>query len=513
MSLKIRNQISIVVMALLAVGVFLFVWKVMLFGPRGPYEVKAEFADSGGITKNSQVKIGGVPGGTVEDIDLKTVKQPDGTFKDTAVVTMKLEDGAYPIGAGATAASRPVNLLGEKYVELKPGDRNKPQDSGVTIPADRTTRPVELDDLLNTLQPDVRARMRILFNEAGIALAGRGSDFNKTLEQLPPALDETRKLVEDFSADNRALDSAIVQSDRVIASFNRENEDLQRLISSADETLEITADKRRQIGATLREAPGTVRRLTGTLAELGGTARELEPMSRQLRQTAPQLDGALKELPDFQKAAGPALEAAEDVAPSLTRLGRDARRPVERLEPVMSRLDTFSQRLQPVLDIADKDRGLVGLINVMNNWENVILREDGLSTTFGTFVSVDPTSLNVLVSNYLDVLNGKKKSASRRREDPAGGPVPTVPLPKGDELKAPANTNPTELLPKIKLPDLPKLPDLIDNVPLPEQLKDTAKSLGTTVDQLLDLLTGQKGQKAEDQKGPTGKLLDYLLGP
>lgn len=510
MSLRTRNQISVVVIAALSIGAFFFVWKVMLFGPAGPYQVKAEFADSGGVTKNSQVKIGGVPGGTVEEIDLKTTKQPNGTFKDTAIVTMQLEDGAFPIGAGASANSRPVNLLGEKYIELKPGDRSKEQPSGTTIPIEKTARPVELDDMLNILQPDVRARVRILFNEAGIALDGRGSDFNATLGQLPPALDETKQFVADFSADNKALDRAIVQSDRVIGAFNKENKDLQRLVESADETLKITADKRQEIGATLREAPGTLRQLTSTLSDLGGTATALEPMSRQLRQTAPQLEGALKELPDFQEDAAPALDAAQDAAPALTRLGREAQGPVERLEPVMGRLNTFSERLQPVLDIADKERGLVGLFNVMNNWENVILREDGLGTTFGTFVSVDTNAVNVLVSNYLDSLSSKKDASSRRRGDPKRT-VPTVPLP-GDSGSPTGPSQPAKpgLLPKITLPELPRLPDLIDNVPIPKQLEDTAKDLGTTVDNLLDVLTGQKGQT---RKGPTGQLLDYLLGP
>ena len=85
------------------------------------YVVRAEFRDAAGLRKNSDVKIGGVPGGKITKIAL--------TAKDTAIVTMKLRDGAVPIGTGATADARPVNLLGEKYVDLRPGDLKRAVDT------------------------------------------------------------------------------------------------------------------------------------------------------------------------------------------------------------------------------------------------------------------------------------------------------------------------------------------------------------------------------------------------
>ncbi len=179
MTLKQKNYISGIVIALLGAAAFVFAWKVVFFPAKGDYVVKAEFRDAGGITKNSDVKIGGVPGGQVDKIDLDK-------RNDTAIVTMRLKKEAAPIGAGAIAASRPVNLLGEKYIDMKVGDLSKPQKSGVFIPMSRTSRPVELDDVLNILQPGIRARLRILVNEAGIAMDGAGADFNKALGDLPP---------------------------------------------------------------------------------------------------------------------------------------------------------------------------------------------------------------------------------------------------------------------------------------------------------------------------------------
>jgi phospholipid/cholesterol/gamma-HCH transport system substrate-binding protein len=490
-SLKTRNTISVAVIVLLAAGLFLFVWKVMLFGPSGPYTVKAEFQDSGGITHNSDVKIGGVPAGTITDLEL--------TKRDTAVITMKLDEG-YPIGSGAVANSRPVNLLGEKYIELLPGDMRHKQKSGVLIPESRTSRPTELDDMLNILQPDVRARMRILINEAGIALAGRGANFNDLLDKLPPALDQTEKVVADFSRDNGRLKSAVVQSDRVLASFTRKNEDLQKLVDSAAGTLRITADKRRQIAATLQQAPSTVRQLQSTLADLGGTATQLEPMARQVRATAPQLARTLRDVPDFTKDASPALSAASKAAPALTSLGRRATAPVQRLEPTLGQLDEFAGRLAPVTDVADKDKGLIRLLNVLETWSRVVNRQDGLGHTFGTQATVDRTLITGAVQKYLDLSKGNRRSKGKRKAAPKATPAP-----------APRTRSPQSEKPKVALPKLPKLKlPPVPKVKLNQDLKKTLDQVGGGVDKALDGLTGQ--QRSDGQKGATGKLLDYLMG-
>ncbi len=489
MSLRTKNVISVVVLAALAITVFFVAWKVVFFPPPGPYTVVAEFEDAAGVTKNSDVKIGGVPGGIVEDIELKQ-------GSDTAIVTMKLDEGAFPIGAGAVADSRPVNLLGEKYIDMDAGDLSQPQDSGAMIPIERTSRPVELDDILNTLQPGIRARMRILINEAGISMMGRGSDFMEVLENLPPALDETEELVAGFSAENDTLESAIVQSDRVIDAFEREKGELQNLVDSATGTLEITADKRAELAATLRSAPGALRQLQTTLGELGTTATELEPMSRQVRAAAPPLVDALQELPAFAGDAEPALQAAIAVSPALTRLGIEGREPVRRLAPTAARLSEFTQRFQPTLDILEKDKGFQGILNVMNGWASAISRVDGVSHTFGTELVLDSTLIENAMSRYAPDASSRKKSS---RSKPAAPPRAAEPERKADP--APRR----ELLPKIKLPKLPELP-------VPGEVKKTLGNVGGAVDQAIDGLTGRREQRGSE-KGSTGKLLDYLMGP
>jgi len=174
---------AIAPLAVLAAAAALYVGgNKLLFSDDGGYVVRAEMRDASGLAKESAVKIGGVPAGSVIDIAL--------TKRDTALVTMRLEKGAAPVKDGTTARVRPVNLLGEKYVELAQG-AGRALASGGRIPIQRTSHAVELDDVFNTLDADTRARLAVLINESGVAMNHRGRDFNAMLKDLPPALGDS----------------------------------------------------------------------------------------------------------------------------------------------------------------------------------------------------------------------------------------------------------------------------------------------------------------------------------
>jgi phospholipid/cholesterol/gamma-HCH transport system substrate-binding protein len=196
---------------------------VLLSSGGGGYIVRAEFHDLGGLRKDSSVKIGGVTGGAVTSISV--------TKHDTAIATFTLDSNAAPIGAGAGVEVRPTDLLGERYAQLNVGDLNHRQPSGTLIPVQNTSAPVELDDILNTFNVDTRMRLRILVNEAGVALTGRGADFSRLLYAMPPNLDQARKLLGQVASQNQTLSNLIAEGDRVAAAVNGKRDQLGNLIN------------------------------------------------------------------------------------------------------------------------------------------------------------------------------------------------------------------------------------------------------------------------------------------
>jgi phospholipid/cholesterol/gamma-HCH transport system substrate-binding protein len=167
-----------------------------------PYTVTVQFSDVLDLVPQSGVRVRDVPVGRVESISLG---------KDwTASVTVQV-NGDVQLPANATAAIQQSSLLGEKYVELAAPTAEPPQGrlgNGSTIPLDRTSRNVEVEELLGALSLVLNggglAQLDTINRELGVALQGRESGVRNTLDQLQTfigGLDSQKEQI------NRALDS------------------------------------------------------------------------------------------------------------------------------------------------------------------------------------------------------------------------------------------------------------------------------------------------------------------
>ena len=83
---------------------------------------------------------------------------------NAALLVMELKDTALPLHKNATAKIRPrIFLEGNFFVDLKPGTPDSPQlDSGDTIAITQTSTPVQLDQVLTSLQSDSREDLQNL---------------------------------------------------------------------------------------------------------------------------------------------------------------------------------------------------------------------------------------------------------------------------------------------------------------------------------------------------------------
>ncbi len=455
------------------------------------YVVYAKFTDAGGILKNYNVKVGQVAAGKITEITLDK--------DDNAVAKMEMDKGAFPIGQGATAKVRPVNLLGEKYVDLDPGDLRKPVESGVTIPVSKTGSPIELDDALNVLDPDTRGAMRIIINEAGLTMAGRGADFNQTLEDLPPALDATRALIDQVNDENVRLKQLIVQGDRVLRTVTPKADDLGDLVSSAADALETAAQRRQALGQTVQDAPQALASLRTTLSKLQDASGQLAPAADDLRATSPQLVETLRRVPAFTKDAKATLQEIRKVSPQLSKLGRRSTPTLRELRPTLARVSQFSRDLRPLVDTLDQGGSTKALLAFINGWASVTSTGDGIGHVFRLNANVDTLALTSLLSRVGDAeLPGTAARKSKSADKPGASPesAPTTSAPSTGAQ-----------------PNRPLKP-LTDGLkPLGDGLNKTLKDVGGSVGGVVDGLTGKgKSGSRTPPESATGKLLNYLLG-
>ena len=120
--MKIHNETKIgimVIVCLVLLGYMTFRSESFSFKNRG-YHVKAHFNNIDGVNLNSPVMVNGYEVGAVEDI-----KIVDGEHETIMELTLSL-DAKAKLREGAKAYVKNLGLMGEKYVGLTSGEKDKP---------------------------------------------------------------------------------------------------------------------------------------------------------------------------------------------------------------------------------------------------------------------------------------------------------------------------------------------------------------------------------------------------
>jgi phospholipid/cholesterol/gamma-HCH transport system substrate-binding protein len=250
--------VALIAIALIAVGVaWAFTKKVPW---ADSYEVKAVFPSAQNVRIDSPVRIAGVNVGKVTKVEpagpeAQTVVEessesedtatsgdtassdPDATSTAAAVVTMEIEEEGRPIKTDATFRLLPrLFLEGNLFVDLKPGSPSAPEaEEGHAFPLDQTSNSVQLDQILTTLQADVRDQLQIALEEFGSALVDHGGaeGFQELYRSSPGANKYTAQVNEAFLGENpHDLSGLIKNLDKVLRGLGRNEEALKDLVTN-----------------------------------------------------------------------------------------------------------------------------------------------------------------------------------------------------------------------------------------------------------------------------------------
>lgn len=489
--------------AILAVAALAVFAIIFMTGSDG-YTVRAELENAAGVRKNSSVKIAGVPGGKVKEFEI--------TDDDTAIAILSLDENAAPIGEGASIKIRPTDLLGERYIALDPGDRSKPQESNPVVPIEQTAQPVELDQILNVFNADTRARVRLLVNEFGVAMQGRGADFNKLLDELPPGLEDAQELVKEVADENESLERLVTNGDSLLKRINTKRDDFGETIEQADRALTTIADKRERLGETLRTAPGGLAALRDTMDNVRTASASLGPAADSLRRTTVPLTAALKTLPSFEDSAEDTLKAAVTASPAIRKLASGATSPLRSVRPTADALTGLLGESGPAVGSLDR-RVMKDAMWFLQNWALGLKGRDGLGHFIGAHVTISG-------NEFKSIFEGFKEAGTAQ---PKTEPEETPPTPRAksepEKRAAEPEAKRKAKLPEVKLPKLKDLPKTLKDLPkkVGELPKDVMKALPKVDKGLKDSVDGLGnrlgGQQQRQQGSDASGLFDYLFAP
>jgi ABC-type transporter Mla subunit MlaD len=380
---RTRNRISPFVAGMILV-VLIAILSFVAFSPSlpfsSPYEVKAVFSNAANIQARSPVRIAGVNVGEVKSVE----RQGDST---NSLVSMSIEDKGLPIFQDAQMKIRPrIFLEGNFFVDIQPGTPGgaKIKDGG-TVPITQTSGPVQLDQVLTSLQGDTRKQLQVLIQGYGSALNGKplpgedddqdpdvkgltaGEALNKSLDYATPALRGIALVNEaSLGTELHDLSKLIAGQQKVSEKLASNDQNLKDLVTNFNRTTAAFAAESDNLSTTIRLLPGVLRQARPTLADLNASFPPTRAFAREIlpgvRQSAATID-----------ASFPWIEQVRQLVskPELQGL-------VAELKPAVSSLSAVTDEslvLLPQVDLANR----CVIRNVLPTGDKVI--DDGFLST------------------------------------------------------------------------------------------------------------------------------------
>jgi phospholipid/cholesterol/gamma-HCH transport system substrate-binding protein len=268
---------------------------VLLLNASGGYEVRAIFTDAGQVVTGNQVQVGGVPVGSVD-----SVKLIDGGHQ--AELDLSINGGEAPLHQGTTATIRNPSLtdVAGRYVSLVPGPNNAPTiHSGGEIPTEDTTEIVDLDQLLDSLDPQVVSALSHVVHSSAIASHGRGRQLAATIHSLNPALSRSAAMFGELDQDQAAFKTLVASSAQLVNTLAAHGQEITAGSGAATAALRAIASRRQALASSIGEAPPTLRRAIPTLSSVRGLLGQVDPA---LREAMPFATGLSRLLPRLEPA-------------------------------------------------------------------------------------------------------------------------------------------------------------------------------------------------------------------
>jgi phospholipid/cholesterol/gamma-HCH transport system substrate-binding protein len=321
---KPRSPVTIGLIALVVIVVLLFLGFTKDIPFTKPFEVNAVFQSANSIRVGSPVRIAGVEVGKVKKV------KADGN-SDAAVVVMQIDDDGLPLHTDATAKIRPrIFLEGNFFVDLQPGSPEAPTlDDGGTLKVTQTATPVQLDEVLTSLQQDSRADLKDLLDQLAVTLnakptaaENRAADplargqtaaesFNDAYDDIPAAEQSTSQVFDALlgTEPGRDLARLIDGTARTTGALIRNENALRGLITNFNATMAAFAAQSRNLSLSIRELPTTLTAANRALASLNAAFPPTRAFAREIlpgvRETPATIDAAFPWIAQARPLMGP----------------------------------------------------------------------------------------------------------------------------------------------------------------------------------------------------------------
>ena len=338
-------------------------------GSNEGYVVRAVFDQGSFMVSGEQVRVAGANVGTIKSVSVSLPGEPtaieDGKFKDVpgkAIIELEISDpGFQDFREDASCEIRPQSLIGEKYVNctptvprapgqepappLKQIPEGEPGAGQRLLPLGSNATSVD-PDLINDIQTLPYAqRFRLIFNELGAGLAGRGEDLEAAIKHANPTLRDVDKLFKQLTEQKDQLAQLAADSEEILEPLTREKQHVVGFLAHSGEAAAASSAHGPELEEALQKFPRFLTEFRSTMANLKEFSDAGTPLLEALGVAAPSLTDATRTLTPFSEAtttaltslgkageeAGPVFAEATPVVRKATRLAVSGQVPTEEL--------------------------------------------------------------------------------------------------------------------------------------------------------------------------------------
>jgi phospholipid/cholesterol/gamma-HCH transport system substrate-binding protein len=366
--MKKNRKKGLIALLLVGVVVAIVLLSSSSSGDKG-YVVRAIFDNGSFMVKGEQVRVAGANVGEIEKVDVTMPGEIDSyengkpeAIPGKAVIVMKIEDpGFQDFREDATCEIRPQSLIGEKYVDCRPTlprapntepppplkeiGNGQPGVGELLLPLENNSSAVD-PDLINDIQSLPYAqRFRLIFNELGATLAGRGTDIEEAVKRANPDLRDADRLLQILAQQRDELAQLASDSERVTRPLADQRRHVAGFLSNAGAAGQATAERGAELEASLSKFPQFLREFRTTMRNLQGFSDAATPVFQNLDRATPALTEATRNLAPFTaastvalkslgnagEASGPTFRAADPVVKKARNLARSGVGPTTNL--------------------------------------------------------------------------------------------------------------------------------------------------------------------------------------
>jgi len=367
--------------ALIALGLVAAVVVVVLLlsggGSSSGYVVRAVFDNGGFMVHGEQVRVAGANVGTIESVSVSQPGEPVAyrngklvAVPGKAILTMEISDpGFQDFRQDANCEIRPQSLIGEKFVDCNPTmprapgspvppslkkiPDGEPGGGEYLLPLGNNTTSVD-PDLINDIQTLPYAqRFRLIFNELGAGLAGRGKDIETIVKRANPVLRNVDEIFGMLTEQRDQLAKLASDSEEILGPLSRERSHVVGFFANAGAAGEASAERGKELEESLEKFPEFLRQFRLTMRSLQGFSDAATPVFAELGRAAPSLTDATRTLTPFSEAttvalkslgsageeAGPLFAEADPVIKASAKLAKTGVEPTSNLAALLGSIE------------------------------------------------------------------------------------------------------------------------------------------------------------------------------